>query len=342
VLAEGGLDPTFVIGGRLASADANARLGRGRYLVAEADESDASFMHLQPMIAVVTNIDADHMDTYGGDLDRLHDTFLDFLQNLPFYGLAVMCIDDPGVRAVLERVPRPVLTYGFAEDADLRASDFSQTGRRTRFVADARDGGGLEIELNLPGRHNALNALAALAIARELEVPDEASRRALSEFGGIDRRMQPLGTIRVDGAEVMLIDDYGHHPRELEATLAALRAGWPDRRLVAVFQPHRYSRTRDLMDDFAKVLAGVDVLVLTEVYPAGESPIAGADGRALARAVRSRGQVEPVFVPELDELATILPDILEDGDLLVTLGAGSIGAAAAALPSRLVAAGGQA
>jgi UDP-N-acetylmuramate--alanine ligase len=341
VLAEGGLDPTFVIGGRLASADANARLGRGRYLVAEADESDASFMHLQPMIAVVTNIDADHMDTYGGDLDRLHDTFLEFLQNLPFYGLAVMCIDDPGVRAVLERVSRPVLTYGFSDDADLRARDFAQTGRRTRFVADTRDGGGLEIELNLPGRHNALNALAALAVARELEVPDEASRRALSEFAGIDRRMQPLGTIRVNGAEVMLIDDYGHHPRELEATLAALRAGWPGRRLVAVFQPHRYSRTRDLMDDFANVLAGVDVLVLTEVYPAGESPIAGADGRALARAIRSRGQVEPVFVPELDDLAATLPDILEDGDLLVTLGAGSIGAAAAALPTRLAAAGGQ-
>jgi UDP-N-acetylmuramate--alanine ligase len=335
VLAEGGLDPTFVIGGRLASADANARLGRGRYLVAEADESDASFMHLQPMIAVVTNIDVDHMDTYGGDVERLHETFVEFLHNLPFYGLAVMCVDDPGVRTVIDRISRPVTTYGFAEDADLRAVDFRQEGRRTRFVVQSRDGGGLEIELNLPGRHNALNALAALAIARELEVPDEASRRALSEFGGIDRRMQPLGTIRVRGAEVMLIDDYGHHPRELEATIAALRAGWPDRRLVAVFQPHRYSRTRDLMDDFANVLAGVDALVLTEVYPAGETPIAGADGRALARAIRSRGQVEPVFVPELDDLAATLPGILEDGDLLVTLGAGSIGAAAAALPARL-------
>ena len=336
VLGEGGLDPTFVIGGRLASADANARLGSGRYLVAEADESDASFMHLQPMIAVVTNIDADHMDTYGGDLDRLHDAFVEFLHNLPFYGLAVMCIDDPGVRAVMDRVSRPVVTYGFSEDADLRASDLRQDGHRTRFMAgSATNGGEIEIELNLPGRHNALNALAAIAIARELDVPDEAARRALSEFGGIDRRMQPLGTISMGDVAVTLIDDYGHHPRELEATLGALRAGWPERRLVAVFQPHRYSRTRDLMDDFANVLAGVDALVLTEVYPAGEAPIAGADGRALARAIRSRGQVEPVFVPELDDLAATLPGILQDGDLLVTLGAGSIGAAAAALPASL-------
>jgi UDP-N-acetylmuramate--alanine ligase len=336
VLGEGGLDPTFVIGGRLESADANARLGSGRYLVAEADESDASFMHLQPMIAVVTNIDADHMDTYGGDLDRLHDTFVEFLHNLPFYGLAVMCIDDPGVRAVMDRVSRPVVTYGFSEDADLRASNLRQDGRRTRFTAAYDTSGGeIEIELNLPGRHNALNALAALAIARELDVSDEAARRALSEFAGIDRRMQPLGTVSLGDVAVTLIDDYGHHPRELEATLGALRAGWPERRLVAVFQPHRYSRTRDLMDDFANVLAGVDALVLTEVYPAGEAPIAGADGRALARAIRSRGQVEPVFVPELDDLATTLPGILQDGDLLVTLGAGSIGAAAAALPARL-------
>ena len=334
VLAQGGLDPTFVIGGRLASADANAQLGQGRYLVAEADESDASFMHLQPVIAVVTNIDADHMDTYGGDLDRLHDAFVEFLHNLPFYGLAVMCIDDPGVRAVLDRVSRPVVTYGFSEDADLRATDFHQAGRRSRFVADA-GGRGVEIELNLPGEHNALNAMAALAIARELEVSDDAARQALSEFGGIDRRMQPLGTVDVAGREVMLIDDYGHHPRELAATLSALRAGWPDRRLVAVFQPHRYSRTRDLMDDFANVLAGVDALVLTEVYPAGEAPIAGADGRALARAIRSRGLVEPVFVPALEDLAAVLPGVIEDGDLVVTLGAGSIGAAAAELPAAL-------
>ena len=338
VLSQGGLDPTFVIGGRLASADANAKLGQGRYLVAEADESDASFMHLQPVIAVVTNIDADHMDTYGGDLDRLHDAFVEFLHNLPFYGLAVMCIDDPGVRAVLERVSRPVVTYGFSEDADLRATDFHQAGRRSRFVADA-GGRGVEIELNLPGEHNALNAMAALAIARELEVSDDAARQALSEFGGIDRRMQPLGTVDVAGREVMLIDDYGHHPRELAATLSALRAGWPDRRLVAVFQPHRYSRTRDLMDDFANVLAGVDALVLTEVYPAGEAPIAGADGRALARAIRSRGLVEPVFVPALEDLAAVLPGVIEDGDLVVTLGAGSIGAAAAELPAALAAAG---
>jgi len=335
VLAEGGLDPTFVIGGRLASADSNARLGAGRYLVAEADESDASFMHLQPMIAVVTNIDADHMETYGGDMERLQDTFVEFLHNLPFYGLAVVCIDDPGVCAVLERVSRPVLTYGFAPEADVRGEAFRQHGRRCRFVISRAGLPDLEVELNLPGRHNALNAMAALGVAGELGVSDADVAEALGNFQGIDRRAQLLGEVSADGGSVLVVDDYGHHPRELAATIRAMRDSWPDRRLVVAFQPHRYTRTRDLLDDFAGVLAEVDALVLTEVYPAGEAPIVGADGRSLARAIRSRGHVEPVFVEDVEDLPDVLPGLLRAGDLLVTCGAGSIGAVAASLPERL-------
>lgn len=335
ILAEGKLDPTFVIGGRLASADSNARLGAGRYLVAEADESDASFMHLQPMIAVVTNIDVDHMDTYGGDVDRLHEAFVAFLHNLPFYGLAVVCIDDPGVRMVLARISRPVLTYGFSPDADVRGRSFEQRGRRCGFVVSRHAVPDLDVELNLPGRHNALNALAAVAVAGELGVGDDAIRQALDSFGGIDRRAQLLGEVKIDDGSVLVVDDYGHHPRELAATIQALRASWPDRRLVMAFQPHRYTRTRDLLDDFAGVLGEVDALVLTEVYPAGEAPIVGADGRSLARAIRSRGQVEPVFVEEVGDLADVLSDLLRPGDLLVTCGAGSIGAVAAGLPGHL-------
>lgn len=335
VLAEGKLDPTFVIGGRLASADSNARLGAGRYLVAEADESDASFMHLQPMIAVVTNIDVDHMDTYGGDVDRLHDAFVEFLHNLPFYGLAVVCIDDPGVRVVLDRISRPVLTYGFSPDADVRGRSFEQHGRRCRLVVSRDAVPDLGVELNLPGRHNALNALAAIAVAGELGVDDGAIRVALDSFEGIDRRAQLLGEVTTDGGSILVVDDYGHHPRELAATIQALRDSWPDRRLVMAFQPHRYTRTRDLMDDFAGVLAEVDALVLTDVYPAGEAPIVGADGRSLARAIRSRGQVEPVFVEDVQDLADVLPDVLRPGDLLVTCGAGSIGTVAAGLPGSL-------
>jgi UDP-N-acetylmuramate--alanine ligase len=336
VLAEGRLDPTFVIGGRLKSVETNARLGSGRYLVAEADESDASFAHLQPMIAVVTNIDTDHMDTYGGDVARLHEAFVEFLHNLPFYGLAVVCVDDPGVQAIIDRISRPVTTYGFSADADLRIEAFSQTDGRSRFrVLRGPDAAPFELTLNLPGRHNALNALAAVAIAAELGVSDDAVTDALREFGGIDRRMQRIGEVSLDGGSVLLVDDYGHHPRELAATIEALRESWPDRRLVLAFQPHRYTRTRDLLDDFAAVLSEVDVLLLTEVYPAGEEPIAGADGRALARAIRSRGQVEPVFVAQVEDLPAALPGILAGGDLLVTCGAGSIGAVAASLPERL-------
>ncbi len=335
ILGEGGLDPTFVIGGRLASAASNARLGAGRYLVAEADESDASFMHLQPMVAIVTNIDVDHMETYGGDTSRLQDTFVEFLHNLPFYGLAVLCIDDPGVRAILDRVSRPVLTYGFSEGADLRGTEFSQTGRQCHFRVCGEGVGDLAVDLNLPGRHNALNAIAAVAVAAELGVDPAAITEALAGFQGIDRRAQLLAELDADGGSVLLVDDYGHHPRELAATIEALRASWPDRRLVLAFQPHRYTRTRDLLDDFASVLSEVDALVLTEVYPAGEAPIVGADGRALARAIRSRGQVEPVFVEDVERLAEVLPDLLRAGDLLVTCGAGSIGSVAAGLPASL-------
>ena len=340
VLAEGGLDPTFVIGGRLNSAATHARLGTGRYLVAEADESDASFMHLQPMLAVVTNVDADHMATYGGDMDRLRQAFIDFLHNLPFYGLAVICLDDEGSSGLIEDVPRTVVTYGFSGRADVRATNYRPEGRVSRFdVARPGHDEPLPVELNLAGRHNVLNALAAVAVAQELEIPDEALVRALAGFGGIDRRMEVLGELAAGDGSALLVDDYGHHPTELGCTIDAIRSAWPDRRLVVVFQPHRYSRTRDLMDDFARVLAPVDALVLCEVYPAGEDPVPGADGRALARAIRTWGQVEPVFVDDVDSLAEVLPGVLHAGDLVVTFGAGSIGAAAARLPEQLAPAG---
>ena len=333
VLAEGGLDPTFVIGGRLKSADANARLGEGDYLVAEADESDASFVHLKPMVAIVTNIDADHMATYGGDIRRLKHGFLEFLHNLPFYGLAVVCTDDPGVNDVIDDIGRSVTTYGLNEDADVRATNIRFDGSMTTFDVVRRDlEGCLHVSLHLPGLHNVRNALAAIAVAAELQIGDEALVRALQNFQGIDRRFQHLGEIEVAGARVMLVDDYGHHPTEIAATLAAAKSGYPDRRVVLVFQPHRYTRTRDLMDDFASVLSEADALVLLDVYAAGEAPIAGADGRAMARAIRTRGAVEPVFVESLDELPAVLADVLEDGDLLLTMGAGDIGAFAAALP----------
>ena len=336
VLAEAGLDPTFVIGGRLKSADANARLGQSDYLVAEADESDASFVHLKPMLAIVTNIDADHMSTYGGDIEQLRAGFLEFLHNLPFYGLAVVCKDDPGVNAVIGDIGRSVLTYGLDEEADLRAENVRFDGGLTRFdVVRSDDRPPLEIALQLPGMHNVRNALAAIAVADELSVADEAVVRALEEFEGIDRRFQNLGEVETEAGKVLLVDDYGHHPTEVAATLAAARSGWPERRLVLVFQPHRYTRTRDLLDDFAQVLGDADVLIVLDVYAAGEAPIAGADGRAIARAVRTRGGVEPVFVETLDELQPVLEGLLEDGDLVLTMGAGDIGAYAQSLPERL-------
>ena len=336
VLAEGGLDPTFVIGGRLASAATNARLGAGKYLVAEADESDASFIHLQPMLAVVTNIDADHLGTYGGDFRRLRQSFIDFVHNLPFYGVAVLCVDDSGVRDILDEVSRSVVTYGLGDDADLRAVGIEPRGTASQFeVHRPENAPPLQVRLNLPGRHNVLNALAAIAVARELEIPDAAVQHALATFQGIDRRLQVLGEVACRCGQVQFVDDYGHHPTAIEATLEAVRTGWPGRRLVVAFQPHRYSRTRDLMEDFARVLAEVDVLLLTEVYAAGEQPIGGADGRALARAIRSRGRAEPVFVDDVHALPEALDAVLEDGDLVLTLGAGSIGGVAAGLPAAL-------
>ncbi len=341
LLAEGGLDPTFVIGGRLNSAGAHARLGTGEYLVAEADESDASFLHLQPFMAVVTNIDADHMATYGGDFNRLKQAFIDFLHRLPFYGLAVVCSDDPVVREILPYVHKPLLTYGTGADADIRASDIRPDGLRTHFtVTLQRPAVQFAVTLNQPGRHNVLNALAAIGIAHELGLAQDTIVRALAAFSGIGRRFQMNGRVALGGGDVVLIDDYGHHPREIAATVAAARQGFPQRRLVVVFQPHRYTRTHDLLDDFSAVLAELDVLLVTEVYPAGEKPISGADGRALCRAIRARGKVDPIFVPDVATLAQHLRGVLRPNDVLLTMGAGNIGAVAAALPQTL-AAGGQ-
>ncbi len=335
LLAEGGLDPTFVIGGRLNSAGTHARLGAGQYLVAEADESDASFLYLQPMVAVVTNIDADHMETYGGDFNKLRQTFVEFLHHLPFYGLAVLCLDDPVVREIVPQVARPLLTYGLGEAADVHASNIRQDRACTHFAVSRAAMQDLHVTLNMPGQHNVLNALAAISVAQELGVSDAAIQKGLANFQGIGRRFQVYGEIVTAAGEIMLIDDYGHHPREIGATLQAIRAGWPERRLVVAFQPHRYTRTRDLLDDFARILSEVEVLVLCEVYAAGEAPIAGADGRALARAIRARGKNEPVLVERAADLPGILPGLLHAGDILLTLGAGDIGAVAANLPQML-------
>ena len=333
LLAEGGLDPTFVIGGRLNSAGANAKLGAGRYLVAEADESDASFLFLQPMVAVVTNIDADHLPTYGGDFERLRETFVEFLHHLPFYGLAVLCADDSQVRAIVPHLSRPVLTYGTSEDCDARATDIVQDGLRTRFLAHLPTlETPLPITLNLPGRYSVLNALAAIAVAHELGVAETAIRRGLQYFQGIGRRFQQHGELTLpDRGHVAVMEDYGHHPREIRAVLDALRGAWPERRLVLAFQPHRFTRTRDLFDDFAQVLSEVDTLILLDVYPAGEKPIPGADGRSLSRAIRVRGKVDPIFVERAADLPAVLPGLLRDGDWLLLMGAGDIGAMAAQL-----------
>ncbi|CAL1240190.1 UDP-N-acetylmuramate--L-alanine ligase [Candidatus Methylocalor cossyra] len=341
VLAEAGLDPTFVIGGRLNSVGTNAQLGKGSYLVAEADESDASFLYLNPMIAVVTNIDRDHMETYGGDFERLKGTFATFLHHVPFYGLAVLCLDDPAVREILPLISKPVKTYGFAPEADIRAVAIRQDGLRTRFeVCRAGHEANLAVTLNLPGRHNILNALAAIAVAGELGIDDATIQRALSGFKGIGRRFQINGEIPLGEGRVTFVDDYGHHPREIAATLDSARQAFPGQRLVLVFQPHRYTRTRDLFEDFVAVLSKADALVLLEVYPAGEKPLLGADGRSLARAIRVRGQVDPVFVEQLGELWEILPPLIEPGDVVLTLGAGSIGQLALELPQRVLARGG--
>ncbi len=324
VLAEGGEDPTFIVGGLLNSAGTNARLGTGRYLVAEADESDASFMHLQPMLAVVTNIDADHLETYGGKFSRLRQSFIEFIHNLPFYGLAVLCLDDRGVADVLDEIARPVTTYGLSADADVRAENVRQQGAICSFTALRPDRKPLAITLNLPGVHNVRNALAAISVAHELDIADDAVARALREFAGIDRRFQ-VQEIQLGGCRVLMIDDYGHHPTEVSAVLESIRSGWPDRRLVLAYQPHRYTRTRDLFDQFAEVLSTVDALLLCPVYPAGEEPIAGADSRALAGAIRSRGELEPILLRKLGDLPGMLAKIVADDDILALLGAGDIG-----------------
>jgi UDP-N-acetylmuramate--alanine ligase len=326
VLAEGGLDPTFVIGGRLVSADANARLGKGEFLVAEADESDASFLVLQPVLAVITNIDADHMETYGHNFAKLKEAFVNFAQRLPFYGTAVLCIDDANVRDIIPSITKSIVTYGFAEDAQLRAQEIDHAGGRMRFVATKANLPVLSVELNLAGVHNVQNALAAIAVGREVGVADGAIAKALSEFKGVGRRFQRFGEIAIPrGGSFTLIDDYGHHPTEMAATLDAVRRSFPGRRLVLAFQPHRYTRTRDLFEDFVEILSTADALLVAEVYPAGEAPIVAADGRALTRALRIGGRIEPVFVEDVSEMPAAIRAMARDGDVVLTMGAGSIG-----------------
>ena len=337
ILSEGGEDPTFVIGGRLKSAASGAQLGAGRYLVAEADESDASFTHLQPLIAIVTNIDNDHLITHGGDFGLLKQSFLDFLHNLPFYGLAVLGVDDAEVRSILSEVGRPILSYGLDAGADVRALNVAPAGLRTRFEVVRAGGAPLAVTLNLPGAHNVRNSLAAIAAATELGIDDAAILRALEGFQGVDRRLQQIGEADTAVGRVTIVDDYGHHPTEVAATLEAVRQGYPGKRVVLAFQPHRYTRTRDLIDDFGKVLSLADVLLVTEVYAAGEAPIAGADGRAICRAVRGRGQLEPLFVERVEELPEALRGLVRGGDVIVAMGAGSISAMAQRLPAALAA-----
>lgn len=334
VLAAAGVDPTFVIGGKLQSAGANSRLGSGEYIVVEADESDASFLNLSPILSVVTNIDADHMDTYGHDFARLKQAFVDFLHRMPFYGAAILCGDDPGVRSIVPLVSRPVVTYGLGPEVQVRAVDVQALpGGQMRFVAQRRNGVAmpdLSVTLNLPGEHNVRNALAAIAVAAEIELPDEPVVRALAQFGGVGRRFERYGEVPAHGGGAFtLIDDYGHHPAEMAAVLAAARGAFPGRRLVLAFQPHRYTRTRDCFEDFVKVMGQADAVLLTEVYPAGEAPIVAADGRSLARALRVAGRIEPVFVDDVAALPQAIVDVARDGDVVIVMGAGSIGAVAA-------------
>ncbi len=326
VLGQGKIDPTYVIGGKLNSDASHSRLGLSDYLVAEADESDASFLYLQPMMSIVTNIDQDHLSTYEGDFERLKQTFVEFLHHLPFYGLAVLCIDDPVVREIMDQVARPILTYGESEDADVRIISLKAMGARTVFSLELPNQTEVfDIELNLTGKHNVLNATAAVAIAWELEVGREAIQMALKEFSGIGRRFQITENVAVSDGRVMHIDDYGHHPNEIRATVQGIRDAWPERRLAVVFQPHRYTRTRDLFEDFSQVLSEVDQLILLDVYPAGEKHIKDADGRALSRSIRGRGKIDPVFVEDMESLAEVVETVLQDGDIFLTLGAGSIG-----------------
>nr|WP_237433550.1 UDP-N-acetylmuramate--L-alanine ligase [Dickeya dianthicola] len=330
IYAEAGLDPTFVNGGLVKAAGTHARLGSSRYLIAEADESDASFLHLQPMVAIVTNIEADHMDTYQGDFENLKQTFINFLHNLPFYGHAVMCLDDAVIRELLPKVGRHITTYGFSDDADVRVADYRQIGAQGLFTLARQGKPLLNVTLNAPGRHNALNAAAAVAVATEEGIDDDAILRALARFQGTGRRFDflgdfPLQPVNGKSGSAMLVDDYGHHPTEVDATIKAARAGWPDKRLVMIFQPHRYTRTRDLYDDFAHVLSQVDVLLMLDVYSAGEAPIPGADSRSLCRTIRGRGKIDPIMVPDVDTLPELLVQALQGDDLVLVQGAGNIG-----------------
>lgn len=336
VLAAGDRDPTFVIGGLLNSAGANAQLGGSRYLVAEADESDASFLHLQPMVSIVTNIDADHMDTYDGDFANVKKTFVEFLHNLPFYGLAIVCGDDAVIQEIIVDIARPIITYGFGEDNDYRAVNVEQHGLVTCFTAVRPEGHcDLQLTVNMPGVHNVLNALAAVALATDEGLADAAIERGLKEFQGVGRRFEVYGNFPIDNGEVMLVDDYGHHPREVAATIAAIREGWPERRLLMIYQPHRYTRTRDLYEDFVEVLSQVDSLVLLEVYSAGEDPIIGADSRHLCRSIRLRGQLDPIFVETVEGVPDLVADIVRPGDIVLTQGAGNVGTLATQLAKKL-------
>ena len=325
ILAEDGRDPTFVVGGRVNSVGTNAKLGGSRYLVAEADESDASFLHLQPMVSVVTNIEADHMETYGFDFEVMKKTYIEFLHNLPFYGLAVLCLDDEVIRELLVDVARPLLTYGFSEDAAYRLRDLEMDKRQCHFVIDRPDNkASLDIKLNIPGRHNALNAAAAIAVATDEGISDKAIIAGLENFSGVGRRFEMVGEYQVNQGSAMLVDDYGHHPTEVKATIAAVRDGWPDKRLVMVFQPHRYSRTRDLYEDFVQVLSQVDVLLVLDVYSAGEEPIAGAGSKNLCGSIRQRGGIDPIYVEQIEDVPNLLADLVCGGDLVLTQGAGSV------------------
>lgn len=342
VFAEAELDPTFVIGGLVNSAGSNARLGESRYLIAEADESDASFLHLQPLVAVVTNIEADHMETYGGDFSVLKKTFIEFLHNLPFYGIAVLCIDDPVIREMIPSISRSVITYGFSDDADFRISAWRKVGMQSTFrvtkqegrVTKQQTGEVFDIELHIPGQHNVLNATAAIAVANDEGIASEKIIAGLTRYQGVGRRFQIYGDLPVPGGTATLVDDYGHHPTEVAATISGARQAWPERRLVMVYQPHRFTRTRDLYEDFAAVLSNVDVLLMLDVYSAGEDPIAGADSRSLCRSIRSRGKVEPVFVEKLERVADVLKSVVRAGDIVLTQGAGNIGAIAAELATK--------
>ncbi|MBT4838380.1 MAG: UDP-N-acetylmuramate--L-alanine ligase [Methylococcales bacterium] len=337
LLAEAKLDPTYVIGGLLNSSGSHSKLGTGHYLVAEADESDASFLYLQPMMSIVTNIDMDHMGTYGGDFNKLKETFIEFIHHLPFYGLAVLCNEDENIRALLPQLSKPYITYGLDSSADIWAHDIDQNGVETHFsVSRKNKSNWLRVTLNMPGVHNVLNALSAIAIAAELNVSDESILSALKYFQGIGRRFQTQGDCEINSKKVMFIDDYGHHPREIDATILAVREGWPDRRLVLVFQPHRYSRTRDLFEDFVNVLSKTDVLLLTEVFAAGEDPVITADGRSLSRSIRNRAEIDPIFVESLENVPKILAGVIQNDDIILTMGAGSIGSLSIDLKNKIL------